>query len=124
MTRALRSPVGVIPRGFPDHRRGAARRYRAYCLAIQARLGPLPAMALPTLREAGRAVVELDRLGEDLERARGRRRLREVARFRRHQFALREQLVRLERRLEEFSSRGNGNPLAEVRRAVEEANRT
>ncbi len=101
--RALRSANGVIPRGFRDHRKADARRYRAYCVAIQAQWGPLPAVALTTLREAGRAAVELERLGLDLETARGRKRRQDAARIRRHQFMLREQLGRLERRLEELA---------------------
>ncbi len=123
--RALRSTIGVIPRGFPDHRKAVARRYRAYCLAIQAQWGPLPPVALPTLREAGRAAVELERLGFDLETARGRHRRQDAARIRRHQFMFREQLGRLERRLEEFAvtRAGQADPLAAVRQAVAEANR-
>ena len=119
--RRLRSPIGVIPRGFADHRRVDAKRYRAYCLAIQAAWGPLPAVALPTLREAGRAAVELERLGGDLEAARARARRRDAARIRRQQFMLREQLGRLERRIEELATRPNGHerdPLADVKRAV------
>jgi hypothetical protein len=101
--RRLSSPIGVIPRGFPDHRRADARRYRAYVVALQAQYGPLPAIALGTLREAGRASVELERLAVDLEHARGRKRVREARQIRRQQFALREQLARLERRIEELA---------------------
>ena len=121
--RALRSAIGVIPRGFPDHRKADARRYRAYCVAIQAQWGPLPPVALPTLREAGRAAVELERLGLDLETARGRKRRQDAARIRRQQFMFREQLGRLERRLEEFAPTRQADPLAAVREAVAEANR-
>ena len=80
----------------------------------------MPAIALTTLREAGRAAVELERLGLDLEAARARNRRRDAARIRRQQFMLREQLARLERRLEELSAKRNGqsDPLADVRRAV------
>lgn len=102
--RALRSPIGVIPRGFPDHRRAEAQRYRAYCLAIQSQWGPLPAAALPTLREAGRISVELERLGTDLEQARGRNRRRDASRIRRQQTSLRSQLVTFERRIEELAA--------------------
>lgn len=122
--RRLRSPIGAIPRGFLDHRTASAQRYRGYCVAIQAQWGPLPAVALPTLREAGRAAVELERLGHDLELARGRNQRRDAARIRRQQFMLREQLGRLERRLEELSvsNKRGADPLADVRRAVARVN--
>ena len=103
--RRLRSPIGVIPRGYPDHRRSTARRYRDYCLVIQRQYGPLPDVALPALREAGRCAVELERLATDLEAARARRRLRDVRRIARQQFAAREQLQRLERRIEELAAK-------------------
>jgi hypothetical protein len=121
--RRLASPVGVIPRGFPDHRTMDAKRYRTYCLAQQAAWGPFPAIALPTLREAGRAAVELERLGHDLEAFRLRNRRREAARTRKQQFMLREQLARLERRLEELSTKDAHDPLGAVERAVQAANR-
>ena len=122
--RRLASPIGVIPRGFPDHRGADAKRYRAYCLAIQAAWGPLPAVAASTLREAGRAAVELERLGFDLESARRRKRVREARTIRKQQFMLREQLARLERRLEELgTSRKPADPLRAVHRAIEAANR-
>jgi hypothetical protein len=72
-------------------------------------------VALPTLREAGSAAVELERLQADLERARARRRQREARSIRRQQFALREQLQRLERRLQELgaSARAAAPTLAE-----------
>src|SRR5438093_2827519 len=109
--RRLRSPIGVIPRGFSDHRRADARRYREYCITVQQQYGPLPAIALPTLREAGRAAVELERLATDLETARTRRRVRDARRIARQQFATREQLQRLERRLEELSDSRRGPSL-------------
>jgi hypothetical protein len=121
--RRLKSPQGAIPRAYPDHRRADALRYRSYCLAILAQLGPLPAAALTTLREAGRAAVELGRLSDDLETARRRSRRTDMARARKAAFMLREQLVRLERRLEELAGPRQSDPLADVRRAVEEANR-
>jgi hypothetical protein len=62
--RRLRALIGAIPRAFKDHRRPDAKRYRDYCLNLQAQWGPLPAVALPMLREAGRAVVELERRGD------------------------------------------------------------
>jgi hypothetical protein len=121
--RRLRSSIGVIPRGFPDGRTREARRYRAYCVAMQEQFGPLPAIALPTLREAGRCQCELERLAEELQAPRARRRLRDARRIRRDQFALREQLQRLERRLDEFGATRKANPLAGVRAAIKEANR-
>jgi hypothetical protein len=119
--RRLSSPIGVIPRGFPDHRGADAKRYRAYCLAIQDQWGPLPAVATSTLREAGRAAVELERLGFDLESARRRKRVREARTIRKQQFMLREQLARLERRLEELGATRTADPLRAVRLAVAEA---
>lgn len=110
--RRLKSPQGAIPRAYPDHRRADALRYRSYCLAVLAQWGPLPAVALPTLREAGRAAVELGRLSEDLERARARRRRADMARARKAAFMLREQLVRLERRLEELAASRPQRPMA------------
>lgn len=126
--RRLTPANGEIPRGFKDSRTTVARRYRAYCEAAQAQWGPLPAIALGTLREAGRAFVELERLGDDLERVRRQNYRKEAARIRKQQFMLREQLARLERRLEELSlAASNGkrrhDPLAAVRAAVDAANR-
>lgn len=103
MTALKRGRGPAIPRAFKDHRTHAGRAYRAHLAALIARLGQLPADAAPTLREAGRAAVELERLGQDLETARARHRQRDAARARRAQFMLREQLVRLERRLEELA---------------------
>ena len=100
--RALRPGKGAVPRAFKDSRRTIARRYREYCLAIQEQWGPLPAVALPTLREAGLLFLELERIAADMEAARARRRRRDIARLGRRQFACREQLMRLERRLQEL----------------------
>src|SRR5688572_25671145 len=119
--RRLRSPIGVIPRAYPDSRSVDAKKYREYCLVIQAQWGPLPPIATSTLREAGRAAVELERLGLDLEAARRRKRVREARIIRKQQFMLREQLARLERRLEEFGASQKADPLHAVRRAVEAA---
>ena len=77
--RALKAQNGRIPRGYPDHRRLEGRQYTAYCRAVLARFGPLPDVALPTLREAGRLVVELDAIGRELALARTRRRRRDAA---------------------------------------------
>ena len=59
---------------------------------------------MPTLREAGRVTIELERIGAELEAALARRRRRDVARLRRQRFATSEQLMRLERRLEELAA--------------------
>ena len=104
--RRLRAPIGAIPRGFTDHRSVAAKKYRVYCLAIQAQWGPLPAIALPTLREAGRAAVELERLGHEHELAIARKQRREAGRITKRQFMLREQLARLDWT---YLSGGHGN---------------
>lgn len=102
---------GAVPRAFRDHRTRAGRTYGHYVRAFAKRFGgTVPAHVRPTLLEAGRAVVELGRLGDDLERAVARNRRRDASRLRRQQFALREQLVRLERRLEELACRGQGAP--------------
>jgi hypothetical protein len=101
--RALRQANGVIPRAFPDSRRRVARVYRQYCVSIQKAWGPLPDIALPTLREAGRTVVELERLSSELERALARKRVTLVRRIRRSQLITRRSLWRLEQRLERFA---------------------
>jgi hypothetical protein len=119
--KALR---GRIPRAFPDHRRVEAQKYRHYVEAVEAHWGPLPAVAQVVVREAGRAAVELERLGMDLEAARRGNRRGDASRVRRQQFMLREQLGRLERRIEELAGRRTGqtaDPLADVKRAVEAA---
>jgi hypothetical protein len=121
--RRLSSPVGVIPRAFPDGRGVEARKYREYCIEIQKAWGPLPMIAMTTLREAGRSFVELERLGFDLESARRRKRVREARTIRKQQFMLREQLARLERRLEELGATRKADPLRAVHRAIEAATR-
>jgi hypothetical protein len=102
-----------------------AQKYRQYIEALEAAWGPLPAIARTAVREAGRAAVELERLGMDLESSRRGKRRRDAARIRRQQFMLREQLCRLERRIQELASgRPNGDdPLSGVKRAVEQAAR-
>jgi hypothetical protein len=121
--RALRAPVGAIPRGYRDHRTQEGKLYTEYCRAQQAQNGPLPLVATPTLREAGRLSVDLVLLGRDLELARARKQRREVARILKRQFMAREQLARLERRLEELGAQRPPDRLAAVRLAVVEANR-
>lgn len=118
MTRVRALKSSGLPRAFKEHRGHVGHVYRRYLGALKARLGPLTADAEVTLREAGRTAVELERLGEDLERARSLRRVRDAARIRRSLFAHREQLVRLERRLEEVAGRAKKDPMAAVHRAV------
>jgi hypothetical protein len=92
--------------------------------AAQQQYGPLSGTAIPLLREYGRAVSELERIGEELELAHTRNRRRDIARLRKHAFMLREQVCRLERRLEELGAQQRQtHPLAAVHRMVEEANR-
>jgi hypothetical protein len=111
--RSLRAPVGRIPRAFKDHRRKATKVYREYCLAVQARWGPLPDMALPWLREGGRAAVELEALSVELEQAKVRKRRRDISRLRRQQFAVREQVGRIESRIQQLAeSDGHGRDVA------------
>ena len=116
-------PGGVrIPRAFANHRTRDGHLFRVYVLAKQAAIGPLPPHAEPTLKEAGRCVVELEHVARELEEAKARKRRRDIARLRKHSFMLREQLGRLEARLDSFGTHRRANPLAAVRRAVEAAN--
>jgi hypothetical protein len=124
--RAL--PRSRLPRAFRSHAGHQGHAYRTFAAALVARLRldlPLSPDAAVLVREAGRLAVELERLGDDLERARARHRQRDAARIRRQAFMAREQLGRLEDRLAALAAHGNGqrDPLADVRHAVEEANR-
>lgn len=122
----MRLETGQIPRAFKNHRNPKGYAYRTYLEGILTRLGPLPADARPTLREAGRLTVDLEAMGFELDTARELHRRRDVARLRRQMASARAQLMKLERRLEEFANHGSHarrDPLADVRRAVEEANR-
>lgn len=124
--RRLRSANGVVPRAFKDHRSADARRYRRYCEDIQKQWGPLPALALPTLRRAGLTYVALEQLDADLEHARKRNQRTLARQIRREQFRFAEALARRERRIEELANagrNGHGNPLDAVRAAVAEATR-
>lgn len=120
--RALR---GGIPRAFKSHKTPEGEAYGDYCRDVLARLGALPRSAMPTLKAAGHLVVELDRLTSDLDVARRGRRRRDQNRLRRQMVTARTQLVTLERRLEELAGHEHGqrDPLADVHRAVEAANR-
>lgn len=117
--RRLRSAIGVIPRCPGDARRSDALHYKAYCIAVQAAWGPLPPVALPALREAGLVDLELQRLAPELEAARRRRRTREAARIRKQQFMLREQLARLESRLQTLATPKPRRPMDAMRDAPE-----
>lgn len=109
----MRALGGGILRAFKSHKTPEGAAYGAYCRAKQERLGPLGRDALPTLREAGLAVVELRRLSEELEAVRARKKRTEVRRIRREQGRLRGQLLSLERRLEELAARNDhGGDLA------------
>lgn len=107
---ALKRFRGVgVPRAFANHKTPEGAAYRRYVTAILARLGPLPADAATTLREAGRLAVELQCMGAELEAARGRVRRRAAARrdasrLRRQMVPMRTQLLTLERRLEELAA--------------------
>lgn len=106
-----------LPRAFRSHLGHVGHAYREYTGALVARLRldlPLPPDAAVLLREAGRLVVELERLGDDLERARARHRVRDAARIRRQAFMAREQLGRLEDRLKALAAAQPRPTLAEV----------
>lgn len=122
----MRALTGGMPRAFKNHRTPEGRAYRAYIQAIQDRLGPLPADARRVLRDAGRLNRDLEAMGFELDTARELHRRRDVARLRRQMVPMRTQLLALEHRLEELAqagSNGRRDPLADVRRAVAEANR-
>jgi hypothetical protein len=101
----VRALAGGIPRALRSHRSAEGALYGAYTRAILARLGELPHDAKPTLKAAGMVVLELERLGADLERARTRQRRRDQNRIRRQMVILRTQLLTLEKRLEEIAER-------------------
>lgn len=101
--RALR---GGIPRALPDHRTANGVQYGRYCRAVVKRLGKLGRDAMPTLEEAGLAVLDLRRLRVEIAAAQARpNRRREVRRLERDRGRLRRQLLDLERRLEELATR-------------------
>jgi hypothetical protein len=113
-------PGGVrIPRAFRSHKSRDGFVYRSYTLSMLARLGPLPAHAEPTLREAGRCVVELEALARELEIAKAGKRRRDITRCRKVTFMTREQLARLERRLEELAPPKSARPMDALKNAPE-----
>lgn len=104
----MRSLKGAIPRAFTSHKSPDGYAYRCYVGAILAQhgwtaAGTCPPAAIVTLREAGRLAVELQACGRDLEAARAKRRLKDVARLRKQMTPMRTQLLALERRLEELA---------------------
>lgn len=108
--RALR---GRIPRALKSHKSREGRAYGAYTRALLKRLGPLGPDAMPTLREAGLCVLDLQRVRSDLETARLRKRRQDLRRLGREAARLRHSLLALERRLEELSGQnGAGEDLA------------
>jgi hypothetical protein len=113
----VKALVGRIPRGLKDHRGTAGKAYTAYCRSMVERLGQLPPHAMPTLRECGRVVLELERVHGEIDTARAKsNRRREERRLRRVAASLRGQLMALERRLEEIAharNNGHGRTLAE-----------
>lgn len=117
----MRRLAGGIPRAFRSHRTPEGARYGAYCRAKAKRLGPLPADALPWLKEAGLLTVRLDRLHEEEEAIRvtlmngAGRRAREKAwamgkGLERRGNRLRAALEAAERRLEELATRDGAGP--------------
>jgi hypothetical protein len=102
MSRAL---VGAIPRGMADHRSKAGRVYSAYLRDKLARLGPLPADARPLLREAGRLVLDLERLRAEQDAAMARRRLAVARKVDRRLTPIRGQLLAIEERLEAMATK-------------------
>jgi hypothetical protein len=112
----MRALKGGIPRAFRSHKSPDGAAYGRYVRAILAQLGELPGSARPTLREAGRAAVELERLGFEQEQARTQRRRRDERRIRRQQVILRTQLLTLEKRLEELAKARPRRSFAETAR--------
>jgi hypothetical protein len=100
-----------VPRALLDHRSREGWVYRRYCQATVARLGPLPAAAMPTLKEAALATLDLARLRSELEALRARRgggvRRKQERALRSEIRKTRVQLVLLERRIEQFAGLGS-----------------
>jgi hypothetical protein len=118
----MRALKGGIPRAFPDGRSHAARVYRVYVASIAEQLfgtlADVPKYAWPVAREAGRCVVELERVGVSLDEALARKRRRDSARARRQLVTLRTQLLAFERRLEELAASVKPRSFAEAARAA------
>lgn len=110
MSRRL---AGGIPRALPSHRTHEGAEYGRYCRAILKRLGPLGPEAMPTLRETGLVVLDLQRVRAELETARAKGRRQEGRRLRREQARLRLTLLSLERHLVGLAgTNGHGQDLA------------
>ncbi len=115
----MRRLRGGIPRAWRNHKTPEGSSYREYCRAklegFKRRGLGLPKDAMPTLREAGVVVIELERLHRDAQSPR-RTRL-ERRRLRRETGILRSQLMTLERRLEEIA-RINGHGHGDLARLI------
>lgn len=111
-----------VPRAFRDHRRLAARTYRAAVSEIAQRLGldlnGRSTTSAIMLREYGRLVVELEELGREAERLSKYlpRKRREGNRISRRRMILRRQLLTLEQRLEE---QAKARPVGTLRGLIE-----
>ncbi|GKS58271.1 hypothetical protein YTPLAS18_17980 [Nitrospira sp.] len=100
----MRALAGRIPRAFKSHRSPDGRLYSAYCRAKVARYGSdLPHDARIVLREAGRVVVEIEWLAQELDRATTVRKLTQARRLRRELKNSRFVLEKLELRLERLA---------------------
>jgi len=101
----VRALAGGIPRGLKNHRTPEGFAFGTYVRAKLRRLGPLPADARPLLREAGRLMLDLERLREEQDQALKRRRLTVARRIDRRLVPLRTQFLTIEARLEELAGR-------------------
>ncbi len=114
----MRALSGGIPRAWRNHKTPEGAAYREYCRAklegYRRRGLSLPKDGLPTLREAGVVVIELERLHRDAQSPR-RTRL-DRRRLRRETGILRSQLMTLERRLDEIAKSNGNDPLTDLLR--------
>jgi hypothetical protein len=99
----VRALTGRIPRGLKNHRTPEGFAFGAYVRAKLRRLGALPDDARPLLREAGRLMLDLERLREEQDQALKRRRLTVARRIDRRLVPLRTQFLAIEARLEELA---------------------
>ena len=107
---------GRIPRGLADHRTKAGKLYTGYVRGLLGSLGPLPPGCEPMLKQAGRLMLEIASMENELDKLMERRRLTSARRIRRSLTGARVLLVRTEERLEAIaaahqSKRANGAPV-------------